>query len=60
MLKKSFPQNYQSFICSLKRQARINLQSLITNLIEEETLIKDMSFIAKKHINILCWKENFH
>jgi len=47
MLLTSLPQSYLSFIHSLQRQPQITLQSLITNLIQEETFIKDTSSTFK-------------
>ena len=49
MLMRSLPQNYQSFIRSLHRQARLTLQTLITDLIQDETFIKDMSSTLTIH-----------
>ena len=42
-LMHSLPPSYRAFINSFKRQPGIILQSLITGLIREETLMKDMS-----------------
>ena len=42
-LMRSLPPSYRSFISSLRRQPGITLQSLITDLIQEETLMKDMN-----------------
>ena len=57
-LMRSLPPSYRSFISSLRRQPGITLQSLITDLIQEETLMKDMNlnmdntsalYVGKKH-----------
>jgi len=41
---QSLPPSCRVFISSLRRQPNITLQSLITDLIQEETLMKDMSW----------------
>ena len=43
-LIQSLPPSYRIFISSLRRQLSITLQSLITDLIQEETLMKDMNW----------------
>ena len=43
-LMRSLPPSYRIFISSLRRQPGITLQSLITDLIQEETLMKDMNW----------------
>jgi hypothetical protein len=40
---RSLPPSYRSFVSSLRRQPGYTLQSLITNLIQEETVMKDLS-----------------
>jgi hypothetical protein len=42
-LMRSMPPNYKTFISPLRRQLHQTLQSLITNLIQRETLMKDMN-----------------
>jgi len=43
ILMRSLPSSYRFFITSLRRQPGITMQSLITNLIQEETLMKNIS-----------------
>jgi len=45
-LMRSLPPSYKSFINSLRRQLGITLQSLITDLIQEEMLMKNMSLTS--------------
>ena len=45
-LMQSLRPSYASFISSLRRQPGITLQSLITDLIQEETLMKNMSLTS--------------
>ena len=50
MLMRSLPQNYQPFIRSLQRQELgLTLQTLITDLIQKETFIKDTSPTSEKN-----------
>ena len=60
MLMKSLPQNYQSFICSLRRQAGLTLQTLITDLIQEEIFIKDMSSTSDNTSTFYVGKKIFN
>ncbi len=41
-LMKNMPWSYRTFISSLKKQPNFTLQTLIIDLIQEETLMKDM------------------
>jgi hypothetical protein len=43
-LMRSMPNSYKHFLSTLKRQMGLNLQFLITYLIQEETLMKDLGF----------------
>lgn len=60
MLMRSLPHSYQSFIRSLRGQAGLTLQTLITDLMQEETFISDANstsentsalFVGKKFYN---------
>jgi len=42
-LMKSMPMNYRSLLVALKGQANMTLQTFITNLLQEETLMKNPS-----------------
>ncbi len=42
-LTRNIPPNYRTFISPLRRQLHQTLQSLLTNLIQKETLMKDMN-----------------
>lgn len=42
-LMRSMPPSYRMFISSLRRQPNLTLQSLITDLIQEETLMKNLN-----------------
>jgi hypothetical protein len=44
-IMKSMPPSYETFISSLMRQPNLTLQSLITNLIQEKTLMKEYMFM---------------
>lgn len=59
MLMRSFPQTYQSFIRSLRRQVGLTLQTLITDLIQEETFIKDMSSTSNNNSALYVGKKSF-
>jgi hypothetical protein len=59
-LMRSLPSSYTTFICSYMKQQGITLQSLITDLIQEETLMKDIGstsentsalYVGKKFCN---------
>ncbi len=64
-LMKNMPWNYRTFINSLKKQPNFILQTLIIDLIQEETLMKDMHsnnddgsihITKKKEIKNHTWK----
>jgi hypothetical protein len=55
---RSMPPNCRTFISALRRQLHRTLQSLITNLIQKETLMKDMN-LHNERINYLCKEEIF-
>ncbi len=42
-LMKSMPMSYRGLLVALKGQANMTLQTLITNLLQEETLMKNPS-----------------
>ena len=60
MLMRRLPQNYQPFIRSLRRQAGLTLQTLITDLIQEETFIQDTSSTSKNKSALYVGKKNFN
>jgi len=50
------PQSYRNFVKSMQNQQRLSLKSLITDLIQEETLMESLnSSIA----STICWKKEF-
>lgn len=57
-LMKSVPNSYRTFISSLRRQAYLRLQSLITNLIQEENLNKNINTIEKITSALYARKKN--
>jgi hypothetical protein len=51
-IMRSMPPSYKTFISSLMKQPNLTLQSLIANLIQEKTLMKEymfMIYIMKVH-----------
>jgi hypothetical protein len=56
-LMRSMPPSYRTFIGSSRRQPNLTLQSMITNLIQEETLMKNLSLILD-NTSSLCIKKN--
>ena len=60
MLMRSLPQNYQPFIRSLRRQPGLTLQTLITDLIQEETFIKDSSPTSENTSALYVGRKNFN
>jgi hypothetical protein len=58
-LMGSLPPSYRVFISSLRRQPDITLQYLITDLIQEETLMKDMSLTSESQ-SALYTKRRFY
>jgi hypothetical protein len=59
-IMRSMPPSYKTFISSLMKQPNLTLQSLITNLIQEETLMKEYMFMVytmKVH-QLFMWRRN--
>jgi hypothetical protein len=44
-IMRNMPPRYKTFISSLMKQPNLTLQSLITNLIQEKTLMKEYMFM---------------
>ncbi len=59
-LMKSTPPSYKAFISYLQRQLSLALQSLISNLIQEETWLKDMNQNNDKMSTPYMGKSHFH
>jgi len=59
-LMRSLLPSYRSFISSLRRQLGITLQSLITDLIQEETLMKDMNLNMDNTSALYVGKKQFY
>jgi hypothetical protein len=56
-LMKSMPLNYWTFIIAMKRQLNITLQPFITNLLQEDILMKSLNVTSKFIINIIHGKK---
>lgn len=60
MLMRSLPHNFHSFLCFLTRQPRLTLQTLITDLIQEDTFIKDPSPTLENTTTLYVGKKSFN
>jgi hypothetical protein len=56
-LMRSMPPSYRTFISSLRRQPNLTLQSLIIDLIQKETLMKDMNLHNESSLALYVGKK---
>jgi hypothetical protein len=56
-LMRSMPRSYRTFISSLRRQPNLTLQSLIIDLIQKETLMKDMNLHNESSLALYAGKK---
>jgi hypothetical protein len=56
-LMRSMPPSYRTFISSLRRQPNLTLQSLIIDLIQKETLMKDMNPLKESSLALYAGKK---
>jgi hypothetical protein len=57
LMRSSMPPSYRTFISSLRRQPNLTLQSLIIDLIQKETLMKDMNLHNESSLALYLGKK---